>query len=124
MKNNILLLKTLLLSTSRINLIKHSSDKKMRKKAVGGIIALVFIYGIIMFYMISLCVGYGQYGIIDSVPTMCAIVISSIGFMFTFFKTNGYLFNFKEYDMLIPSRTERHLFNSLPTSWPIRFHTT
>ena len=102
MKNNsILLLKTLIISTSRINQIKYQSDPKKRKKAVGGIIGVVVIYAMIMFYCVSLCVGYGEYGIIDSVSVMCALTLSTIGFMFTLFKTNGYLFNFKEYDMLM-----------------------
>ena len=101
MKNNIILLKTLLLSTSRINLLKHTDDPKKRKKARGGIIGVIVIFAMLMFYMVSLCIGYGQYGIIDSVPVMCALTISSIAFFFTVFKTNGYLFNFKEYDMLM-----------------------
>ena len=101
MKNNILLLKTLLLSTSRFNLIKHCDDPKKRKKAIGGVIGVVVIYVMLMFYAISICMGYGEYGIIDSAPNMCAIIISALAFFFTLFKTNGYLFNFKEYDMLM-----------------------
>ena len=102
MKNNTLvLLKTLFLSTSRINLLKHTDDPKKRKKARGGIIGVIIIFAMIMFYMVSLCIGYGQYGIIDSVPVLCALMLSTIAFFFTVFKTNGYLFNFREYDMLM-----------------------
>ena len=101
MKNSIILLKTLLLSTSRLNLLRHTDDKKKHKKAVGGIIGTVVIYAMIMFYSVSMCIGYGQSGIIDSVPVMCALTVSLLGFVFTLFKTNGYLFNFKEYDMLM-----------------------
>ena len=102
MKNNsVLLLKTLLLSTSRINAYRHCDDMKKRRKIVGGIIGVVVIYGMIMVYSVATCIGYGQYGIIDSVPSMCAVTISTLGFIFTLFRTNGYLFNFKEYDMLM-----------------------
>ena len=101
MKNSIILLKTLLLSTSRFNLLRHTADKKKHKKAVGGIIGTVVIYAMIMFYSVSICIGYGQSGIIASVPVMCALTVSLLGFVFTLFKTNGYLFNFKEYDMLM-----------------------
>lgn len=101
MKNNIILLKTLLLSTSRINLLRHTVDRKKHKKVVGGIVGTVIIYLMIMFYSVSVCIGYGESGIIDSTPIMCALSLSLIGFIFTFFKTNGYLFNFKEYDMLM-----------------------
>lgn len=102
MKNNgIVLLKALLLSTSQINIYRHCDDAKKRKKIVGGIIGAVIIYAMIMTYCISMCIGYGKYGIIDSAPVMCAIIISALGFVFTLFRTNGYLFNFKEYDMLM-----------------------
>ena len=43
----------------------------------------------------------GAADMIKATPIMCALIISSIAFMFTVFKTNGYLFNFKEYDMLM-----------------------
>ena len=100
-KNSIILLKTLLLSTSQINIFRHCDDKKKRKKIVGSIVGAFVLYAMLMAYCVSMCVGYGQYGIIDSAPVMCALTISILSFVFTFFKTNGYLFNFKEYDMLM-----------------------
>ena len=109
MKNkNILLLKNLLLSTSQINKYKHCKDKKKKSKIVGGFIGFGIIYLMIMAYCIATCVGYGEYGMIDSAPAMCAMTISILAFVFTFFKTNGYLFNFKEYDMLmsLPFKTK------------------
>ncbi len=96
-----LLLKTLLLSTSQLNIYKYSTDKKKKKRIVGNIIGVLILYVCIMAYCIMTCIGYGQIGIIDSAPVMCAIVIATIAFVFTLFKTNGYLFNFKEYDMLM-----------------------
>lgn len=99
--NNIILLKALLLSTSRVNAYRHCDDPKKRKKIVGGIIGVIVIYAMIMVYCVATCIGYGQYGIIDSTPVMCALTISIISFVFTIFKTNGYLFNFREYDMLM-----------------------
>ncbi len=101
MKNSILLLKTLLLSTSRMNIYKHSTDKKKRRKIVGNMIGVVCLYVMVMVYSIAMCVGYGQYGMIGAAPVMCALIISALAFVFTIFKTNGYLFNFKEYDMLM-----------------------
>ena len=102
MKNkNILLLKTLLLSTSRTNIYKHTTDKKKKKKIVGAYIGLFFLYAMVMGYSIAMCLGYGALGMIQAAPEMCVLVISALAFMFTVFKTNGYLFNFKEYDMLM-----------------------
>ena len=97
----IVLLKTLLLSTSRINKMKHSTDKKMKRKAIGGFIGSLVLYLMLIVYGIAICIGYGSLGLSDCVPVLCAVTISLLAFFFTFFKTNGYLFAFKEYDMLM-----------------------
>ena len=102
MKNkNTLLLKTLLLSTSQINKYKHCRDKKIRSKIIGGFIGMGILFLMLMAYCIATVIGYGKYGLIGAAPGMCASTISIIAFVFTFLKTNGYLFNFKEYDMLM-----------------------
>ena len=96
-----LLLKTLLLSTSQRNIYRHCQERKKRRKIVGGTIGRVLLYLLLMGYSILMCIGYGAVGLIDAAPVMCALIISLLAFLFTFFKTNGYLFNFKEYDMLM-----------------------
>ena len=101
MNKNILLLRTLLLSTSQRNIYKYCKDKKKRGKIAGAFIATFFLYALLMGYCILMCIGYGMTGMIDAVPVMCALTISLLAFFFTIFKTNGYLFNFKEYDMLM-----------------------
>ena len=101
MKKNRILLKTLLMSTSSFNIYRHTTDKKKKGKIVGGFIGLLILYAMLMFYFIATCIGYGKFGLIDSAPVLCALSISAMAFIFTFFKTNGYLFNFKEYDMLM-----------------------
>ncbi len=100
-KDGILLLKTLLLSTSQINIYRHTTDKKKKKKVVASFIGLICLYAMLMGYSIAMCIGYGAVGLIDSMPVMCGATISALAFVFTFLKTNGYLFNFKEYDMLM-----------------------
>lgn len=95
------LLKALLLSTSLFNKYKYCKDKKKKGKIAGGCIAYFFLYAMLVFYAFATCVGYGRLGIIETVPGICALTISLLSFLFTFFKTNGYLFNFKEYDMLM-----------------------
>ena len=101
MKNNLILLKTLLLSTSRRNIYRCSGDRKKRRKIDGGAIGAALLYAMLMVYCILICIGYGAVGMIDSAPVMCALIISALAFVFTLFKTNGYLFNFREYDMLM-----------------------
>ncbi len=101
MKNSILLLRTLLRSTSQANIFKYTKDKKKKSRVIGNYVGLSVLYLMLMAYCIAMCVGYGQVGIIGSVPVICALTISAMAFFFTIFKTNGYLFNFKEYDMIM-----------------------
>ena len=102
MKNkSILLLKTLLLSTSQRNIYRNTKDRKKKKRILGSTIGAAILYVMLIGYGILMCVGYGAYGMIDAAPVMCALMISGLAFFFTFFKTNGYLFNFREYDMLM-----------------------
>jgi len=101
MKNSILLIRTLLLSTSRINLMRHSGDKKQRGRIIGNAIGVVVLYAMMVGLGVAVCIGYGKMGLIHAAPVLCALMISALSFVFTLFKTNGYLFNFREYDMLM-----------------------
>lgn len=107
MNNSLVLLKTLLLSTSRVNVYRHSTEKKKRGRIVGNAVAVALLYAMLMAFCIAICIGYGKFGMINAAPVMCALTISLLAFVFTLFKTNGYLFNFREYDMLmaLPFRT-------------------
>ena len=101
MNNGILLLKTLLLSTSGLNIYRHTRDRKKRGRIVGNAIGMAVLYLMLMAYCAAMCVGYGQYGMIGAAPTLCALTVSLLAFVFTLFKTNGYLFGFREYDLLM-----------------------
>lgn len=101
MNSSIVLLKTLLLSTSQLNIYRHSNDKHKRRKIVGNAIGYAVLYAMLVAYCIITCIGYGMLGITDTMPVLCALTISALAFVFTLIKTNGYLFNFREYDMLM-----------------------
>ena len=98
---DLLLLKTLLLSTSQRNIYKHTTDRSKKGRVVGNWIGMSILYIMLMAYCIATCIGYGEAGIIGSAPVLCALTVSLLAFVFTLLKTNGYLFNFKEYDMLM-----------------------
>ena len=100
-RSSLVLLKTLLRSTSQLNIYRYGTDKKKKSRVIGNYIGMSVLYLMLMAYCIATCIGYGQIGITDAIPAICVITISIISFFFTFFKTNGYLFNFKEYDMLM-----------------------
>lgn len=99
--HNLILLKTLLLSTSQRNQLKYCTDKKKKSRIIGNYIGIILFYMMIMAYCILMCIGYGMYQMIDAVPGLCALTISLLSFVFTIIKVNGYLFQFKEYDMLM-----------------------
>ena len=101
MNKNMVLIKNLLLSTSQWNIYKFCKDKKKRGKIVGNSIGMAVLVLMLLAYCIANCIGFVKYGLEDSIPTTCATIISSLAFFLTLFKTNGYLFNFKEYDMLM-----------------------
>lgn len=101
MNKNIVLLGVLLRSTSARNCFRYSKDSKKRSQIVGNTVGMSILYLMLIAYCIVTCVGYGHYGMTDAIPVLCAATISILSFFLTFFKTNGYLFNFKEYDMLM-----------------------
>ena len=72
MNNRLVLLKTLLLSTSQMNIYKHCKDKKKRGKIVGNTIGIIILYLMIMAYAIAQSIGYGKFGLKDSIPVSCA----------------------------------------------------
>ena len=102
MKNNsTVLFRTLLKSTSTLNILKTSKDKKKKGTMIGGLIGVGILYLMLVAYCVLMAIGYGQYGLSDKLAIMTALMITAVAFIFTLIKTNSYLFNFKEYDMLM-----------------------
>lgn len=101
LNTSIVLIKALLRSTSQLNILKYSSDKKKKRRIWGNLAAYGFLYLVLMAYCILFCIGMGSIGMIDMVPVMCAILISALAFLFALLQSGGFLFQFKEYDMLM-----------------------
>ena len=101
MKSSMVLIKNLLLSTSQWNIYRFCRDKKKKGRIIGNFIGYAFLYLMLMAYGVFSCIGYGKMGLTEVIPMLCALTISLMAFFLTLFKTNGYLFNFKEYDMLM-----------------------
>ena len=98
---SILLLKTLLLSTSPRNIYTHTTDKKKRRKIAFGYVGAAVLYAMLVAYSLITCIGLGSVGMIEAAPAICALATSALAFLSALFRTNGHLFNFKEYDMLM-----------------------
>lgn len=101
MNKLILLEKTLLRASSGINTIRHSKDKKRRSRAI----AEYFGYGILLAFLAIYCFfeayALASFGMVDMVPSGCGVIVVMIGFVFTFIKSNGYMFGFRDYDTLM-----------------------
>jgi len=100
MKNNVLL-KNLLLSTSIFNMIRTEKDKKKRGKAIGSVVGKFFLYLMLLCVAVFVSIGYAYSGLTSAIPVFCCVLLAVLEFVFTIFKTNGYLFAFKDYDMLM-----------------------
>ena len=97
----LLLLSTELKSTSSLNILKNSRDKKKRSKAIGGYIGYGLLILMIIAYGFFSSWGYGFIGSSSIAPVLTALSVSTLAFIFTLLKSNSYLYEFKEYDMLM-----------------------
>lgn len=96
-----LLLKTLLTSTSEVNVLKHSKDKNKLKYAKNNLVGQIVLYVMLALYAALISIGLGNFGMAEQIPALCAGLLFIMPFIFTLIKTNGYLFGFREYDMLM-----------------------
>ncbi|MCR5685236.1 MAG: hypothetical protein K6G81_07405 [Lachnospiraceae bacterium] len=99
--STVVLLKVLMRSTSQWNIFRYCKDKKKKGRAIGNAIGMAVLFLMLMAYCIFSCIGFGKMGLTGTIPAVCAITVSLLNFILTIFKTNGYLFGFKEYDMLM-----------------------
>lgn len=99
--NTLLLLKTFLKSTSDINVLKYSQDAKKRKYAKNNLVGKSIIGIILIGYMTIISVALAKNGETKQIPGLCAEMLFLMPLMLTLLKANGYLFGFKEYDMIM-----------------------
>ncbi len=99
--STMLLVKTFLKSTSNINVLKFSKDKAKRKYAINSLVSNGVLSVVLMVYATLLSVGLANSGQAKELPALCALCLLAMPFLFTLLKANGYLFGFKEYDMIM-----------------------
>ncbi|MCR5530004.1 MAG: hypothetical protein K6F49_12390 [Saccharofermentans sp.] len=100
-KSEITLLRMLLRASSPVNTLKYGKDRKKRGTAVGQIIANVILFLMLTGYEVITCIGYAYYGMAESIASFCAISVSFMTFLLTFFRIDGTLFDFGGYDILM-----------------------
>ena len=96
-----ILLKYELKAHSTFNALKHTSGKGKGGLVgilIGKSILYILLAGII--FAISMFISWIDKDAV-AVPIMTTVAISALSLVFTLLKTNGYMFAFKEYDMLM-----------------------
>ncbi len=95
------LLKYELKAHSTINALKYTTGKG-KGGLIGALIGKTILYLLLagLVFVISMFISWIDKDAV-AVPIMTTVAISAISLLFTLLKTNGYMFAFKEYDMLM-----------------------
>ena len=102
MKNKLLiLLSAFFKSTSGINKLKYSHDRKVKAAVKGSIVGLSILYICLLGLCGAMAIGYGAVGLGPAIPALMVIVVSLLSFVFTILKASSFMFGFKEYDMIM-----------------------
>ncbi len=98
---SILLLRTMIASASNVHIVKYSKDpdsvKNARSSIIGSVILAVLLAGL----MGAFSFGMAFFGFAAMVPVLVATIISFLSLVFPIFKSNGYLYDYPEYDSLM-----------------------
>lgn len=101
MKNNgVILFRILFWNQYRINEWRVKKSKYRRNSIIVGI-AVVACMSMLAFYSFGIGYALGSMGIANVIPGYGITIVSIITLFFTIFKSNGTLFGFREYEMLI-----------------------
>lgn len=97
----IILLKVQLMSFFGINEMRYSKDPKKKRALIIFGVVMVIIGISAGAYSSAIAYGLASIGVAKIIPSYMLMIISVITLMITMFKTNGILFGFKDYDMVM-----------------------
>ena len=103
MENNrtLLLLCAMLKASSRLNILKHTKDRKTRKRIISSMMGLAVLWGMMTLYLCLYAYGLVSFGMGSVLPALTAVAVSLVTFFLTLLKAGGYLFGFRDYDRLM-----------------------
>lgn len=103
-----ILLRIQFLGSFGFNRLLHETDRKKKRKSIALMLVFALAAIIMGAYCFAFAFGLGKLGLAELIPGYALTVTAVITLIFTFLKTNGYLFAFKDYDLLLalPVRTE------------------
>lgn len=98
---SILLLKTMIAASSNLHIVKYSKDpskvKNARSAIIGNVVLAVLLAGLVGAF------SYGMTFFVSAsmVPALVATIITFLSLVLPIFKSNGYLYDYPEYDSLM-----------------------
>ncbi|MBP2100644.1 hypothetical protein [Enterococcus rivorum] len=95
------LLKIQMMGFFNINKIKYSGNKREKRTAIFSLIGVILLIILMETYLIGLVLGWSYLGLTESIPALLLLVNVIVCFILTFMKSNGALFGFRDYDLLI-----------------------
>ena len=100
-KNLLTLFRIQFLNQSGFNVFRYEKDPKKKNKTIAMFVGISILSVIMAGYSFALGYGFGFLGIYDIVPGFAVTITSLVILVFTFFKTNGFIFACRDYDMLM-----------------------
>lgn len=97
----ITLLKVQLMSFFGINEMRYSKDPKKKRSLIVFGVSMVILGICAVVYSSGIAYGLASMGMARIIPAYMLMIISVITLVITMFKTNGFLFAFKDYDMVM-----------------------
>ena len=102
MKSNCaLLLKIQLLQTLPLNRLRYSPDSKERSRAILMGVSVGLVGLVLIFYSLLFATGCVMVGLSSVIPPLVFTASSLLTLATTLIKSNGLLFGFKDYDLLL-----------------------
>lgn len=101
-------LKIQFLNQSGLNQLRYEHDRRKRGRAIGTLIGIILIAIVLIGASFAVGFGYGLFGLVEVIPSFAFAIVSMITLFFSFIKVNGYLFAFRDYDMLMSLPVSEH----------------
>lgn len=86
---------------SGINAFFYEKGPKKRHRSIGMALAVLLVGVMLIGYCFAIGYGLGYLGMAEVIPGYALAITGIVTILFTFIKTNGYLFACKDYDMLM-----------------------
>ena len=101
MRSFILLLKIQLLGLFGINKALHANAAKAKRTLALAALVVAAIVAVAALYSVGVAEGMAQLGMVEAIPLVAVLVGAVAGAVAAFLKTNGVLFAFKDYDLVM-----------------------